>query len=43
MSLDTLIKIKELLEDADIKAADVRVTIKNGDVEVEEYETCAIY
>ena len=43
MSLYTLITIKELLEYADIKAADVRVTIKNGDVEVEEYEACTIY
>ena len=43
MSLDTLLKIKELLEEADISTADVRVTIKNGEVEVEPYEACAIY
>ena len=43
MSLDTLIKIKELLEEADIRTADVRVTIKDGDVEVEPYEACTLY
>ena len=43
MSLDNLLKIKELLEDTDIRDADVRVTIKNGEVEVEPYETCTLY
>ena len=43
MSLDTLIKIKELLEKEDVKNADVRVTIDNGEVTVEPYERCAIY
>ena len=43
MSLDTLLKIKELLEEADISTADVRVTIKNGEVEVEPYEACTLY
>jgi hypothetical protein len=43
MSLSDLYEIKEALEDLDIRNADVRVTIKDGEVEVELYESCTIY
>jgi hypothetical protein len=42
MSLSNLLEIKAALEALDIRDADVRVTIKNGEVEVEPYETCTI-
>lgn len=42
MSLTNLLDIKEALEALDIRDADVRVVIKNGEVEVEPYETCII-
>lgn len=42
MSLSNLLEIKSALEALDIRDAEVRVTIKNGEVEVEPYEACVI-
>ena len=43
INLDTYYMLKEALENIKIKNADVRVTIKNGEVNIEPYETCAIH
>jgi hypothetical protein len=42
MSLTNLYDIKAALEALNIRDADVRITIKNGEVEVEPYEACVI-
>jgi hypothetical protein len=43
INLDTYYMLKEALENIKIKNADVRVTIKNGEVNIEPYEkTCII-
>ena len=43
ISLDTYYDLKEALENIKIRNADVRVTIKDGEVHIEQYETCAIH
>jgi len=41
INLDTYYELKEALENIKIRNADVRVTIKDGEVYIEPYETCA--
>ena len=42
INLDTYYMLKEALENIKIRNADVRVTIKDGEVKIEPYETCII-
>ena len=43
INLDTYYMLKEALESIKVTNADVRVIIKNGEVFIEPYETCAIH
>lgn len=42
INLDTYYALKEALENIKVRNADVRVTIKDGEVHIEPYETCII-
>ena len=42
INLDTYYMLKEALENIKVRNADVRVIIKDGEVYIEQYETCII-
>jgi len=42
INLGTYYELKEALENLKIRNADVRVTIKDGEVHIEPYEKCII-
>ena len=43
INLGQYYELKEALENIKIRNADVRVIIKDGEVHIEPYETCAIH
>ena len=43
INLDTYYELKDALENIKVRNADVRVIIKDGEVYIEPYETCAIH